>query len=175
METVAERKIDWKSLLARTSKKTSEPRGVEDQTAIERRIQSGETVTGLVVSIGVQCDDVGVIADRIVNFVRTLVGDSDSAYQASNDDFVLIFPGHPGAAAQRRLAKISRELWAFQLRSLGEFAILFSWGGVDVENEPIEEAIALATMRMQETRRGRKALMSREIRAASVFPAAHPS
>lgn len=175
MEIVAERKIDWKSLLARTSKKTPEPRGVEDNKAIERRIQSGEMVTGLVVSICVQCDSDGLITDRIVNLVRTLAGESDSVYRANNDEFILICPGQPGAAAHRKLAAISRELWDFQLRSLGDLAIVFSWGGAAVENEPMEEAIALATMRMQETRRARTVLMSREIRAVSASPAARPS
>jgi hypothetical protein len=37
-------------------------------------------------------------------------------------------------------------------------SILFSWGGVEVRSESIDEAIASATERMEETRRGRKVL-----------------
>ena len=47
----------------------------------------------------------------------------------------------------------------FQLRSMGNFAILFSWGGVEVRSESIDEAIASANERMMDTRRGRKLLM----------------
>ena len=39
---------------------------------------------------------------------------------------------------------------------MGSLSILFSWGGVEVRSESIDEAIASATERMQETRRGRK-------------------
>lgn len=156
MEAVIERtgrRVDWKSLLARRSKK----------------------VTGLVVSIGVIGQAEGGIPDRVVRFVRSLGGTGDFVYRAGDHEFALIWRGEQGPAAQRRLARISRELWDFQLGSLGDFAILFTWGGVEVEDESIEEAIALATMRMEETRRGRKALVTGKIRAASAYPAAHPS
>jgi hypothetical protein len=42
---------------------------------------------------------------------------------------------------------------------MGDFSILFSWGGVEVQSESIDEAIASANERMKETRRGRKLLM----------------
>lgn len=70
----------------------------------------------------------------------------------------MIYPQERGASAQRRLSQIAQQLWDFQLRSLGTFQILFSWGGVEVRSESIEEAIASASERMQETKRGRKLL-----------------
>ena len=33
---------------------------------------------------------------------------------------------------------------------------MFSWGGLEVRSEPLQAAMAAATERMQETRRGRK-------------------
>ena len=156
-------KIDWKSLLARHSKKKM---GFE-------RMAPGGTVSGLVVSIGVIGG--GRIPDNVLNFVRGLGGTAEAAYRLSDDEFSLVWHGERGAPAQQRLARISQELWDFQLGSLGALSVLFSWGGVEVENEPVEEALALASMRMQETRRGRMALMTREFRAASAYPAVLPS
>jgi hypothetical protein len=56
------------------------------------------------------------------------------------------------------LARSPNQLWDFQLRSLGSFQILFGWGGLEVRSESIEEAIASASERMQETKRSRKLL-----------------
>jgi hypothetical protein len=167
METTAVRpgKIDWKSLLARCAK----------SGALERMIANRERVSGLVVSIGVHCDDHGRVPERVRNFVQSLVGAGEIGGWSGADEFVLMCRAEQGASVQRRLVRISRELWDFQLGPLGDFAILFSWGGVEVENEPVEEAVAMASMRMQETRRARKVLMTREIRAASESPAALPS
>ena len=68
----------------------------------------------------------------------------------------MICPGEKGADAQRRLSHIAERLWDFQLRGLGTFSILFSWGGYDVQGEPLSEAIASASDRMQQTKRSRK-------------------
>jgi hypothetical protein len=168
METLAVRpgKIDWKSLLARRARR--------DSGALGRMIENRETVSGLVVSIGLHCERNGPVPERILNFMQSLGSAGDICGWSGADEFLLISPAERGASAQRRLARISRELWDFQLGSLGDFAILFSWGGVEAENEPIEDAIALAGMRMQETRRARKAFLG-EIRAASACPVARPS
>jgi hypothetical protein len=53
-------------------------------------------------------------------------------------------------------------LWNFQLRGQGSFSVLFSWGGIGVENEPLSEAIASATGRMQQTKRSRVLFFSRK-------------
>jgi len=184
METLANRpgKIDWKALLARCS---SRGPGFFDQGALPRMIANREVVSGLVVSIGVLCEGAGPVPARILEFLQSLAGAREVGGRSGEDEFLLICRDERGAAAQRRLARISRELWDFQLGSLGDFAILFSWGGVEAEHEPIEEALALASMRMQETRRGREALMTKawmtksgmtgEVRAASAFPAARLS
>ena len=93
--------------------------------------------------------------------IQSLIGPDDFACQSSPEEFLLIYPGHRGASAQRKLSQIAQQLWDFQLRSLGTFSILFSWGGVEVRSESIEEAISAANERMQETRRGRKLITIR--------------
>src|SRR5271154_110203 len=109
METTAVRpgKIDWKALLARRSQKAPD--------ALAHLIASGERVSGLVVSIGVHCDAKGPVPSRILNFVQSLAGAGDIGGWSREDEFLLICAGERGASAQRRLARISRELWDFQL------------------------------------------------------------
>jgi len=113
-----------------------------------------------VVSIGVNASRKpdGTLPESVHNLVQSLIGPHDFAAQSGDDEFLLIYPRERGASAQRRLSQIAQQLWDFQLRSLGSFQILFSWGGVEVRSESIEEAIASASERMQETKRGRKLL-----------------
>jgi hypothetical protein len=89
-------------------------------------------------------------------YVAGLLGENDFGCRTGVDEFILICSGQQGVAAQRRLSNISERLWDFQLRGLGTFTILFSWGGVDVQNEPLSDAVASATERMYQTKRSRK-------------------
>jgi len=132
------------------------PAGFHDGFVLNTLVQSHQPVTGLVVSIGVKSD--GKLPESVHQLVQSLIGPHDFAAQSSDDEFLLIYPQEQGASAQRRLSQIAQQLWDFQLRSLGSFQILFSWGGVEVRSESIDEAIASASERMQETRRGRKLL-----------------
>ncbi|MBZ5606038.1 MAG: hypothetical protein LAO79_27405, partial [Acidobacteriia bacterium] len=178
---------DWKSLLNRTAseKKTVEvrtdlmeavaaatlsqrtqeastefPAGFHDGFILSQLVQSRKPVSGLVVSIGVNAprNEDGSLEENVRGLIQSLIGPSDFACQSSQEEFLLIYPGERGAAAQRKLSQIAQQLWDFQLRSLGEASILFCWGGVEVRSESIDEAIASANERMQETRRGRKLL-----------------
>jgi len=53
-------------------------------------------------------------------------------------------------------------LWNFQLRGQGSCSVLFSWGGINAQNEPLSEAIASAIERMQQTKRNRVVLFRRK-------------
>jgi len=136
------------------------PAGFQDGFVLNKLVQSRQPVSGLVVSIGVNAagKSDGKLPAAVHQLVQSLIGPHDFAAQSSDDEFLLIYPRERGASAQRRLSQIAQQLWDFQLRSLGSFQILFSWGGVEVRNESIEEAIASASERMQETKRGRKLL-----------------
>ena len=132
------------------------PAGFQDGFVLSSLVQSRQPISGLVVSIGVKAS--GAVPQSVHELVQSLIGPNDFAAQSSEDEFLLIYPEERGASAQRRLSQIAQQLWDFQLRSLGSFQILFSWGGVEVRSESIEEAIASASERMQETKRGRKLL-----------------
>jgi hypothetical protein len=136
------------------------PAGFQDGFVLTKLVQSRQPVSGLVVSIGVNAARKadGTLPESVTKLVESLIGSNDFAAQSGEDEFLLIYPQERGASAQRRLSQIAQQLWDFQLRSLGSFQILFSWGGVEVRSEAIEEAIASASERMQETKRGRKLL-----------------
>jgi hypothetical protein len=177
-------KKDWGSLLSRNAQKPAAPRhdllaavvaatnssnteseralpaGFQDGFVLNKLVQSRQPVSGLVVSIGVNASRKGdrKLPESVSKLVESLIGPGDFAAQSSDDEFLLIYPQEHGASAQRKLSQIAQQLWDFQLRSLGSFQILFSWGGVEVRSESIEEAIASASERMQETKRGRKLL-----------------
>ena len=54
---------------------------------------------------------------------------------------------------QRIKNHISERLWDYQLRGIGASSILFSWGGVQVKDQPLSEAVASAVDRMRQTKR----------------------
>ena len=151
------------------------PAGFQDGFVLTRLVERRQPISGLVVSIGVTAegknDQDEATTEPVPAMVRTLVesliGPSDFAAQSSKEEYLLIYPGVRGVAAQRRLSEVAQQLWDFQLRSMGQFSVQFSWGGVEVRSESIEEAIASATERMNETRRGRKVVsMDSEVRSS---------
>ena len=165
-------KKDWGSMLARNAQGHKPARlselplplgfqaGFHDGLVLSKLVASRQPVSGLVVSIGVNSSGKSdrKLPESVSKLVESLLGPNDFAAQSGEDEFLLIYPEERGASAQRRLSQIAQQLWDFQLRSLGSFQILFSWGGVEVSSESIEEAIASASERMQETKRGRKLL-----------------
>ncbi len=137
------------------------PRGIQDEASFIRLIENRKPFSGLAVSIGVNENDGRQVENSdllnsIAEYVSTLLRDRDFGCRVSDDEFVLVCPGEVGADAQRRLSQISERLFDYQLRCIGTHSILFSSGGVDVDHEPLAEAINGATERMSQTRRSRK-------------------
>jgi len=168
---VQKRAVEVRTDLMEHSRQSSAefPAGFHNGFVLSQLVQSRKPVSGLVVSIGVNAprNEDGSLPEIVRGLIQSLIGAGDFACQSSAEEFLLIFPGERGASAQRRLSQIAQQLWDFQLRSLGEFSILFSWGGVEVRSESIDEAIASANERMQETRRGR--LLTMESRDEKVL------
>jgi len=178
VKTAAASKKDWNALLSRRAKKSETvieiraeapeaskdsapvPAGFHDGFILSKLVQKRQPVSGLVVSIGVSVprDASGSAPEAVKQMIQSLIGAGDFACQSGDEEFLLIYPNEQGASAQRKLSQIAQQLWDFQLRSMGTFSILFSWGGVEVASESIDEAIASANERMQETRRSRKLL-----------------
>jgi GGDEF domain-containing protein len=137
------------------------PRGMQEQAAFTRLVDSRKPFSGLAVSIGVNENDGRQVENKdllnaIADYVSTLLRDRDFGCRIGADEFVLVCPGELGADAQRRLSQISERLFDYQLRCIGSFSILFSSGGVDVDQEPLVDAVNGAMERMIQTRRSRK-------------------
>ena len=137
------------------------PAGMFDESFLSRLLDIHKPFTGLAVSIGVSDNDGRSPANLDMvkaagSFIASLLGEKDFACQLGVDEFLMICPDQTGADAHRRLGQISERLWDFQLRGIGTFPFLFSWGGADVQGESLAEVIAAATERMYQTKRGRK-------------------
>jgi len=135
----------------------SVPSGFHDGYVLSRLVRSRKPVSGLVVSIGVSTAEADGEHDpqAVRDLIQSLIGPHDFACASAFGEYLLIFPQERGASAQRRLGAIAQHLWDFQLQAVGAASILFSWGGLEVCGESIEEAVASASERMRETRRSR--------------------
>jgi hypothetical protein len=134
------------------------PSGMIQKPVLEQLLESGESFTGLVVSIGINDSDSSMwhsqgLMQSVGNYIAGLLRTKDFSCRTGYDEFVMVCQGEEGAQSQRRLNHISERLWDYQLRGIGACAILFSWGGVQVQNQPLAEAVASATERMRETKR----------------------
>ena len=132
--------------------------GMIQQPVLEKWLESEQRFTGLVISIGINDSDSSMSHSRglmqsVGSFIAGLLRTKDYCCRTSYDEFLMVCPGEQGAQSQRRLNQISERLWDYQLRGIGASSILFSWGGVQVQNQPLADAIASATERMRETKR----------------------
>ncbi len=133
-------------------------RGIIQPPELEKLIDSSEPFTGLVVSIGVNDSDSSMwhskgLMSSIGNYIATLLRDNEYACRTAYDEFLMVCPGERGAQSQRRLNHISERLWDYQLRGMGASSVLFSWGGAQVQDLLLADAVASATERMRETKR----------------------
>jgi hypothetical protein len=138
------------------------PTGMCDQAALQPFLDTDFPFTGLVVLVGIANSRTPSREHPAQPFIEGLLCPADFACRFGKDEFLIICPGLRGAEAQRRLNEISERLWNFQLRGQGSFSVLFSWGGIGVENEPLSDAIASATERMQQTKRSRVLFFTRK-------------
>jgi len=151
--------------------------GMIQPPVLEHLLKSEEPFTGLVVSIGINDSDSSMwhsqgLMQSVGTYIATLLSENDFSCRTAYDEFVMVCPGRRGAQSQVHLNDISQRLWDFQLRGIGACSILFSWGGVQVQDQPLAEAVSSATERMRETKRsGHSAKSAERIerRSSSVF------
>jgi hypothetical protein len=150
----------------------AQPGGMIQQSVLDKWIESEQRFTGLVVSIGINDADSSMWHSRglmqsVANYIASLLKAKDYCCRTAYDEFLVVCPGEQGAQSQRRLNHISERLWDYQLRGMGACSILFSWGGVQVQDQPLAEAISSATQRMHETKRS-SAASSASVRSKAV-------
>ena len=141
------------------------PVGMQTREVLDGLLATPGVVSGVVVAVGIndykqlQSTHSKSAFEDLMRSVENLVGsmtvNKGFATRRNEDEYLLVFPHDSGAAAQRLLTQISERLWDFQLRSLGSFSILFSWGAVEVVSEQLSEAIAAANEQMYQTKRTR--------------------
>jgi hypothetical protein len=146
------------NLHAPTQQDTDKPRGMIQQPVLEQMLESEAPFTGLVVSIGINDSDSSMwhssgLMQSVGNYIASLLRENEFSCRTAYDEFVMVCGGEQGAQSQRRLNHISERLWDFQLRGIGACSILFSWGGVQVQDRLLAEAVASATERMRQTKR----------------------
>ncbi|MCC6342197.1 MAG: diguanylate cyclase [Bryobacterales bacterium] len=145
------------------------PPGYHDRSVLTTYLQSTDVLTGVVVAIGINDyshhrEKMGPVPmQELMQSVEAMVSGLlregiDFGCRSAEDEFILVFPNEAGAEAQRRLTAISERLWNFQLRSLSNFSVLFSWGAVEVRGESLADSAASASERMYQTKRNRKSI-----------------
>lgn len=143
---------------------TASPRGMIDEATLDKVLHLSKPFSGVVVSICINDEESGPygagLLEWVSGFIAGLLRENDFACRTGAEEFLILCPGVHGAEAQRRLNEISEGLWEFQLRGIGTYSILFSWGGVRVQNQALADAIASASERMRLTKRGRNLIYS---------------
>jgi hypothetical protein len=134
------------------------PTGMIEQPVFQNLLDGGELFSGLVVSIGINESDSSMWHSRglmqsVGSCIAELLREKDFSCRTAYDEFIVVCRGEGGAESQRRLNHISERLWNYQLRGIGACSILFSWGGVQVQDQPLAEAVASAVERMRQTKR----------------------
>jgi hypothetical protein len=138
------------------------PAGFHDASMLQRAVESGRMVSGLILSIGSNALNASS-ASEVAAFLKSLAGPQDFVCQSGSDEYVLICHGEQGASAQQRLSAIAEKLWEFQLRSIGGLSVQFSWGSTEARGERIGEAVATAIEQMQETRQSRRVNVAKAV------------
>ena len=150
------------SVIPFESIRESLPSGFQDSGMLQRAVDSGKSITGLIVSIGTN-DLPGEKASEVADFVRSLLGPQDFGCQSGSHEFVLVCNGEQGAAAKNRLNAIAEKIWDFQLRSMSGASLQFSWGSIEAKGENLGNAVASAMEQMQETRSSRRVSVAQAV------------
>ena len=169
------RRKNWDSILKRTSSprppaavipfesiREAVPAGFHDASVLQRSVESGRTLSGLVISIGTNAVSAAAGAE-VVEFLQAQLSGLDFACQSGADEYILICSGEQDAAAQRRLSMVAEKLWDFQLSSMGVLDVQFSWGSFEARGERIGEAVATAIEQMQDTRQFRRGNIAKAV------------
>lgn len=150
------------------------PAGLQPVAVFEELLAAPPALQGIVVCVGINefsllYKNLGKqTADQFLGSVDALMSEllRGKAFlcRRTEDEFLLIEPELTGALAQRRLNDISERLWDFQLRNLGSFSVVFSWGAHEAHGESLREAVEAAQEKMRETQAARKSSSFEKLR-----------
>ena len=158
------------------------PGGMNDRATLDFLKRDKALFTGLIVSIGINDyarlqetsgrPAAEELAKSVSQLVKSLItapnGNEFFGCRSSDDEFIVVFANENGSVAQRRLNGLSERLWDFQLRSLGNFSVMFSWGATEANSETFADAVEAASERMRETRHNRRTISMEKTRLKKV-------
>ncbi len=158
------------------------PGGMNDRATLDFLKRDKALFTGLIVSIGINDyarlqetsgrPAAEELAKSVSQLVKSLItapnGSEFFGCRSSDDEFIVVFANENGSVAQRRLNGLSERLWDFQLRSLGNFSVMFSWGATEANGETFADAVEAASERMRETRHNRRTISMEKTRLKKV-------
>jgi diguanylate cyclase (GGDEF)-like protein len=141
--------------------------GLLNQSALERRIESGEPFTGVVAVCDMDNfksinDQYGhLVGDEILrnigHLLRSSVRQEDEAFRWGGDEFVILFRNQNLSLVRSRMLEIRRRLNDFRVRGYGVLPISFSWGTGDAPGEPLRQLLDAADHDMYSYKRRRSA------------------
>ncbi len=150
------------------------PAGVHPRVVLDELLSAPSTFSGVAVSVGINefselHQNLGKqAAEQLLGSVDALMEEMvrGKAFlcRLREDEFILLDPDLSGPYAQRRLNDISERLWDFQLRNLGSFSVVFSWGAHEANSENLREAVEAAQEKMRETQAARKSSSFEKLR-----------
>lgn len=142
------------------------PTGLIPASDLTQLLGSPSVLNGVVVCVGINDysqlhKNLGkATAEKLLGGVDALMSEllrgKSFLCRKAEDEFILIDPEMNGAFAQRRLNDISERLWDFQLRNLGNFSVVFTWGAHEAQGELLRDAVEAAQEKMRETQAARK-------------------
>ncbi len=158
------------------------PGGMNDRATLDFLKRDKALFTGLIVSVGINDyarlqetsgrPAAEELAKSVSQLVKSLItapnGNEFFGCRSSDDEFIVVFANENGSVAQRRLNGLSERLWDFQLRSLGNFSVMFSWGATEANGETFADAVEAASERMRETRHNRRTISMEKTRLKKV-------
>ncbi|HUA18693.1 MAG TPA: hypothetical protein VMB25_08110 [Bryobacteraceae bacterium] len=132
------------------------PRGMMSQSEWQQAVASEPAFTGAAVSISVNDVDGGMwhspaLMRSVSQDIAGLLGEYGFGCRTAYDEFLIACPQEQ--ERKSRLKQITMRLWECQLRGQRARAIRIAWGGVEVRNRPLAEALASAADRMRQSQR----------------------
>jgi|SRR5215831_5310929 len=141
--------------------------GLLNQSALERRMESGEPFSGVVAVCDMDNfksvnDQYGhLVGDEILrnigHLVRSSIRQEDEAFRWGGDEFVILFRNQNLPVVKARMIEIRRRLSDFRVRGYGALPISFSWGTGEATGTPLRQVLDAGDRDMYSFKRSRTA------------------
>jgi len=128
--------------------------GLLNQSALERRMESGEPFTGVVAVCdmdnfkGINDQYGHMVGNEILRNVgrllRSSVRQEDEAFRWGGDEFVILFRNQNLPVVRSRMLELRRRLSKFRVRGIGTVPLSFSWGVAEISGDSLRQLLDAA-------------------------------